>query len=158
MAPPRQEKFCFRKDSTFSTEESTFIILKYGEVKNYTDVRRFFRNKFFPQNPGKVPQLNAFKRVIDSFLETASVRPKVPAGKKDVSPAEIEALRTFLTENPKSHIRGMVDALGMSFGKIWRIPRKKTEAQGLQTPPHPSALSSQHGSQACCVQLLVDFQ
>ena len=33
MAPPRQGKFSFRKDSTFSTEESTLIILKYGEGK-----------------------------------------------------------------------------------------------------------------------------
>ena len=134
MAPPHQRKFSFRKDSTFSTEESTFIILKYGEVKNYTDVRRAFRNKFLPRNPGKAPHLQAFKRVIDHFLQTASVRPQVPVGKSPLAPEEIEAVKTFLAANPKAHIRSMVEALGMSFGKIWTILRKKLKLKPYK--PH----------------------
>ena len=81
-----------------------------------------------------------FHQVIDNFLKTASFRPQVSVGKKPVSPEEIEAVRTFLAENPKAHIRSMVEALGMSFGKIWRILRKTLKLKAYR--PHLTQLLS----------------
>ena len=75
MAPPPRQKFSFRSDSPFSAEQSTFIILKYGELKSTAAVRRAFGTKFHPKNPRKVPQQDQFQRVSDNFIKTASVRP-----------------------------------------------------------------------------------
>ena len=83
MALPRQPKFSFRKDSPFNAEQSAFIILKFGELKNVALVRRAFGTKFYPQHPRMLPHRGQFKRVIDNFLESASVRPTVPVGRPD---------------------------------------------------------------------------
>ena len=72
MAPPPRQKFSFRSDSPFSAEQSTFIILKYGELKSTAAVRRAFGTKFHPKNPRKVPQQVQFQRVIDNFIKTAT--------------------------------------------------------------------------------------
>ena len=74
-----------------------------------------------------------FKRTIDNFLGTASVRPQVPVGKKPLAPEDVEAVRTFLAENPKFHIRDMVEPLVMSFGKIWTILRKKLKLKAYNS-------------------------
>ena len=81
MAPPRQPKFSFRTDSPFDAQQSAFIILKYGELKNVALlVRRAFGTKFYPRHPRMLPHRGQFKRVIDQFLESGSVRPTVPVG------------------------------------------------------------------------------
>ena len=82
MVPPPRQKFSFRSDSPFSAEWSTFIILKYGELKSTAAVRRAFGIKFRPQNPRKVPQQVQFQRVIDNFIKTAPVRPQ--SGQKSI--------------------------------------------------------------------------
>ena len=79
MAPPPRQKFSFRSDSPFSAEQSTFIILKYRELKSTAAVRGAFGTKFHPQNPRKVPQQDQFQRVIDNFIKTASLCPQAPA-------------------------------------------------------------------------------
>ena len=61
MATPPRQKFSFRSDSPFSAEQSTFIILKYGELKSTAAVRRAFGTKFHPKNPRKVPQQAQFQ-------------------------------------------------------------------------------------------------
>ena len=80
MAPPRGAQFSFRKDSPFDTEQSKFIIYKYGELKEISAVRMAFGTKFYRHQPRKVPHRMQFKRVIDRFEKSASVRPTVPAG------------------------------------------------------------------------------
>lgn len=121
MAPPCQQKLCFRKDSTFSEEESKFIILKYGEVKCSAAVRRAFGTKFFPK---KNPQQVQFRRVIDRFLESASVRPMVPTGFAPTSDESVQQVRDFFLLNPKAHIREAAARLGMSYSTVWKILRK----------------------------------
>ena len=80
MAPPSQPKFSFRKNSPFNAETLAFIILKYRELKNVELVRRAFGTKFYPQHPRVLLYRGQFKRVIDNFLKSASVRPTVPFG------------------------------------------------------------------------------
>ena len=82
MAPPRRQMFSFRSDSTFSAEESNFIIFKYGELKSTAAVRRAFGTKFHQKNPRKVPNWVQFQRVIDNFIKIASVRPH--SGQKSI--------------------------------------------------------------------------
>ena len=40
----------FHQNSPFSHDEGSWIILKFGEIKNLSDARRAFRLKFFPKN------------------------------------------------------------------------------------------------------------
>ena len=120
MAPPAKQKFAFRGDSTFTVEQSKFIILKWGELKCLASVRRAFASKFHAKSPRKVPHKMAFKRVIDRFEASASVRPMVPAGLPPLSPDSIAQVRDFFSRNPKAHIRQAVAELGMSFGQVWR--------------------------------------
>ena len=121
MALPRPPKFAFRNDSRFDDgEQSKFIILKFGETKNVTMVRRAFRAQFYPQNPRKVPQRLLFQRVIDRFLSSASVMPRVPKGLTPCTPEDVQRVKDYFTVNPKNHIRSAVTELGMSFGKILR--------------------------------------
>ena len=124
MAPPRPQKFSFRNNSTFSAEESKFIILKYGEVKCAAAVRRAFGTKFLPKNPRKVPHQKQFQRVIDRFLGSASVRPKVPLGLPPDPKESVQAVKDFFLTSPKAHIREAADRLGMSYGQVWKILRK----------------------------------
>ena len=41
-------------NSTFTDEQKKFIVLKYGELKTYTAVRRAFATKFHPKSPRNV--------------------------------------------------------------------------------------------------------
>ena len=133
-------KFGFRQDSPFTTEQSTFIILKYGEVKNTTLVRRFFRMKFFPKNPKQVPQNVKFQRVIDRFLRTASVRQSTPAGLPPTPAEDIQAVKDFFQRNPKAHLRAAMVELNLPIGKIWMILRKNLKFKPYR--PHTSQMLS----------------
>ena len=134
LTPGSTQKFDFRTDSPFSVEESKFIILKYGEVKCTAAVRRAFGTKFFPKNPRKVPKQMIFQRVIDRFLQSASVRPAIPAGAPPTSEDDLKKVKDFLEANPKAHIREMVAPLEMSYGQIWTILRKKLKLRPYR--PH----------------------
>ena len=57
----RRPSFSLRSDSPFSTEESIFIIPKFGELKNTTLIRRAFRKEFYLKNPRQVPQFTQFQ-------------------------------------------------------------------------------------------------
>ena len=67
------DKHSLRKDSPFSKEQATFIILKYEEVRNTTLVRRAFKKQFHQKNPRGVPKNTVFQRLIDMFLNQGSV-------------------------------------------------------------------------------------
>ena len=117
-------KVPFRKNSSFTNTQHTFIILKYGELKNTTLVRRAFRAKFFPNYPTKVPQLVVFQRVIDRFLKNDSEKETTPRGQAPISDDDVKSVRDFFKRNPKASIRMARDQLDLSFGSVWKILRK----------------------------------
>ena len=43
-------------------------------------------------------------------------------------------MRVFLEANPKAHIKDMVEVVGMSFGNVWTILRKKLKLKAYK--PH----------------------
>ena len=128
---PASSKFAFRKNSTFTVEQTTFIILKFGELKNITLVRRAFGTKFFPKKPYLLAKRFQFQRVIDRFLKTASASPNVHPGSNPTSQQSIQVVKDFFDRNPKAHIRQAVEELDMSFCSVWTILRKK-----LKFRPH----------------------
>ena len=79
----QRPSFSFRSNSPslFSTEESNFLILKCGELKNTTLARRAFRRKFYLKSFGQVPLLTQFQKMYDRFLKTTASQPSTPAGK-----------------------------------------------------------------------------
>ena len=109
MSDPANRKFQFRKNSTFSVEESTFIIFQYGKLKHTAAVRRAFATKFYPKHPRKVPSQNVFQRVIQRFLASASVRPSISAGPTLMSEEKVQRVRELFEKNPKAHIREAVN-------------------------------------------------
>ena len=113
----------FRRNSPFSKEQASWIVLKYGELKSLTQVRRAFRLHFFRDSNRNVPNLLAFNRLIQRFKVTASVRPAKTPGRAPPPPDEVQKVEQFFTEHPKAHIRLAAKKLGMSFGKVWRILR-----------------------------------
>lgn len=68
-----------RKNSPFTKEKETWIILKFGELKSLTSVRRLFR-KEFNMNPKDLPTCKTFSRVIERFKETGNVQPRKSPG------------------------------------------------------------------------------
>ena len=68
-----------RKNSPFTKEKETWIILKFVELKSLTSVRRLFR-KEFNMNPKDLPTCKTFSRVIERFKETGNVQPRKSPG------------------------------------------------------------------------------
>ena len=56
-----QSRFSQRKDSPFTHDLYTFIVLKYGELANVTLVLRAFKKKYFPKNPRKASKLEMIR-------------------------------------------------------------------------------------------------
>ena len=134
------DKHSLRKDSPFAKEQATFIILKYGEVRNTTVVRRAFKKHFHPKNPRAVPQNTVFQRLIDRFLNQGSVIQKTPEGLPPHSEDEIHAVKMFFERDPKAHIRKAVVELAMPYGKVWKILRKDLKFKPFR--PHLSQILS----------------
>ena len=114
----------FRLDSPFTAQQSTFIILKYGELKSVVSVMRAFRKEFYPNNPRYVPNRKIFERVVQRFKSNASVRPNLSLGSPPSTAQDIARVKNFFLRNKKAHIRQAVVELGMGFGTIWKILRK----------------------------------
>ena len=74
----QRPSFSFRSGSPFLTEESIFIILKFGELKNMTLVKKAFRKEFCLKNPRQVPHLTQLQRMYDRFLTVAASQPSTP--------------------------------------------------------------------------------
>ena len=114
-----------RQNSPFSHDQASWVILKFGELNNLSDVRRAFRLKFFPKNPRYVPDLKAFKRLVQRFETSGATRPLTPRGRTAETAEEVERVKTFFQAHPDAHVRKASQDLGMSFGKVWTILRKK---------------------------------
>lgn len=115
----------FHLNSPFTKEQSIWVILQSGKVNSLSAVRRAFRQKFFPKNPGKVPKLAAFHRLIERFKNDGSVRPIVPRGRLPPTAEEVKKVKDFFMERPLAHVRLAAELLQMSFGKVWMILRKQ---------------------------------
>ena len=59
------------KNSPFTVEQETCIILEYGTTRNITQVRCGFGRKFGVR-PRNVPPCIAFRRLADRFISTGS--------------------------------------------------------------------------------------
>ena len=114
-----------RQNSPFSHDQASWVILKFGELNSLSDVRRAFRLKFFPKNPRYVPDLKAFKRLVQRFETSGATRPLTPRGRTAETAEEVERVKTFFQAHPDAHVRKASQDLGMSFGKVWTILRKK---------------------------------
>ena len=71
----------FHQNSPFSHDRGSWVILKFGELKNLSGVRRSFQLKFFPNNPRHVPQLKAFQRLFRCFETFGATRSLTPRGR-----------------------------------------------------------------------------
>lgn len=123
-------------------EQRKWIILKYGELKNLTEVRRAFRKHFFPKHPRKVPKICLFRRVVEKFSIRGTIH-EIKREAKPVDPNDIERVKLFFECNKKAHIRDAVRDLDISFGKIWFILRKCLKWK-CYTPHKTTILSRQH--------------
>ena len=133
-------KFSLRKNSPFTEEQHTFIILKYGELGNVTLVRRAFGSRFFPKNPREVPDRKQIQRVVTRFLTSGSVNPAKSVGKPSTSEQDVMAVKEFFIRNPRAHLRAAKVELDMSINKIWRILRKNLKFKPYR--PHKAQLLS----------------
>ena len=123
-----QQRRGFKKNSPFSKEQATFIIMKFSEVKSMKKVHRLFKTRFFPKSPRKVPDIRAFYRVVERFKSEGTSHPQIPAG---INPegnaskmANVEQVKMLFTSNPTSSVMNAAKTLNMSYGTVWRILRK----------------------------------
>ena len=59
--------------SPFTFEEKKWIILKFGELKSATLVRRAFQKQFPKSRPRDVPNREQFQRVLEQFNGSGDV-------------------------------------------------------------------------------------
>ena len=71
----------FHQNSPFSHDRGSWVILKFGELRNLSSVRRSFQLNFFPNNPRDVPQLKAFQRLFRCFETFGATRSLTPRGR-----------------------------------------------------------------------------
>ena len=136
-----------KSNSPFTKEQASWIVLKYGELKSLTRVRRAFRLNFFRDKSRKVPDILAFKRLVQRFKESGSVRPVQTPGRAPLPPDDVRRVNQFFTEHPKAHIRLAATSLGMSFGKVWNT-KKSPQVEAIPSSSVPGPVSSQQGVQA----------
>ena len=73
------------KVTPFTKEQVTWVIFKYGERKNVMAVKKAFNTHFFKHQTRKVPNYNAFKRLIARFESTGGrTRGKAVPGREQV--------------------------------------------------------------------------
>ena len=60
--------------SPFTFEERKWIILKFGELKSATLVRRAFQKQFPKSSPRDVPNRKQFQRVLEQFNGSGDVK------------------------------------------------------------------------------------
>lgn len=137
-----------RKNSSFTNEQETWIILEYGAERSYTAVRRNFRQKFRVHHR-EVPALSAFKRLIDRFItsngnkrpsDAHSGRPRCP---DNVVKAVKDFLDSFLARNESVSLRRVACEFGLSLSTVWRIVRQRLRLYPYK-PKVVVPLSSDH--------------
>ena len=105
--------------TAFLLEQRIWIILKYGELKSYTHVRRAFRLKYSMQ-PKKLQSLWAFRKVLMKFEKNGDASSPTPF-KKDESKVpleDVDAIREYFHLYTEAHLREAVRDLTFSLGRI----------------------------------------
>lgn len=120
--------------SPFTEEQKKFIVLKYGELKCYSSVRKAYASRFYPKNPRNVPAVACIRRMILRFTTTLSCQRKSPPGAPPTKQDDIDRVRAYFEQNDAAHIRDVVKDLGMSYGTVWRILRNKLKWKSYR--PH----------------------
>lgn len=131
----------------FSREERIWIVLKFGEVKSATLVRRAFQKKFPSPNPKDVPHRKVFARVLEKFEGCGDVGDPKPKFKpaESIPAAEVQAVEEYFNLHKEAHLRDAVGELGFSFGKIWFILRKILKWKPYR--PHSSTVLTERHRQ-----------
>ena len=136
----------YRQNTPFTQEQASRVVLKFGELKNLSDVRRLFSQQFFPKHPQNVPGLKAFQRIVERFGTEGTVHPTTPKGFRPTPDGDVDRVRKFFDDHPDSHDRGAAEQLGMSFGKVWKILRKKLKWKPYR--PHLTTVLSPSNMEA----------
>ena len=100
------------------------IVLKFGELKSPSKVRRAFRKKYFPSNPRQVPHIRVFYRLIKEFENHGTVQHLPITGRRPATVDDVERVKQFFENSPKASIISAVNKLEISYGKIWKILRQ----------------------------------
>ena len=119
-----------RKNSPFSEEQATWVVLEYGAHRNITVVRRKFRTHY-KLAPKFVPSRMAFQRLVDRFIESnGHVHPQLGSvGRPHFHEELAEKIRDFL--KPFRHnkkyvsLRTIANEFNISIPTAWRVLRKK---------------------------------
>ena len=86
-----------RKNSPFTKEQETWIVLEFGAIRNCLTVKRKFRSKF-KVDPRNVPSIVAFERLVERFFSTPGhVRPALPTGRSPLSEEIVQRVREHLS-------------------------------------------------------------
>ena len=88
--------------SPFTFEERKWIILKFGELKSATLVRRAFQKQFPKSSPRDVPNRKQFQRVLEQFNGSGDVGEAKP--KHNVKDSVPQADNVFFQTSKKSSI------------------------------------------------------
>ena len=123
MPPFISPKRSFNKLCAFSRDQINWIILKFGELKNIDKVKKAFGTKFYKKNPRRIPNYNAFKRIIERFRDTGHTRPRTPPGPVQTRSDDIARVKQYFESNTMKHLREASRDLGISKTSIWRILR-----------------------------------
>ena len=116
-------------NSPFPEEQELWIILEFGELRNVLQVRRKFRIHFKVISK-KVPNVNAFKQLVDWFINKGDTKPKEKTGGKQstVDPDMVGRIKSFIDDwvknNDQVSVKDISTSFDISMSKAWRIMRK----------------------------------
>ena len=132
------------KPSPFTPEQETWIVLKFGELKSATRVRRLFR-KEFQVVPQHIPNLKAFSRVVNRFKETGCVKGRNPPGplKTKIMDDTVNTIKAMMENDPTTSIRQLASEMNLGIGTVWEILRKELKLYPYK-PKNVQPLSEAH--------------
>lgn len=114
-----------RRNQAFSKEHLSFIVRKFGQGITPIQIRRAFRNDYYPRNPSKVPGIKEFIRVIERLKKRGSAEPRKGGGKAPTGLDKVQQVKQFFEKNGDAHIPEASTRLGMSTGAVWNVLRKQ---------------------------------
>ena len=112
---------CGKKMSSLTDDQSRFIVLKFGELKSPSEIRRAFRQKYFPSNSRQVPHIREFHRLFKILENHGTVQHLPITGKRPATVDDVERVKQFFENSPKASIRSAINELQISYGRIWKI-------------------------------------
>ena len=91
--------------SSFSPDQLTWIIYKYGELKSVVSVMRAYRKQFYPKNPYLVPSKASFYRVLDRFEHSGgNAKPKQRSG-MGLPDDHVRQVEDYFRNHNNAHLR-----------------------------------------------------